>query len=153
MQVCARYCDIALPILSAEMPHRLLVAGTRLRPSTSYAKSYDSRTNKRQRLNLPTPQTSDQALPPLPVHTRVDEKENEVLLPQTMSLLSSMPGAQRRANAVSGRDTVLYKGVVFVDTHTLQYLDGCSPDVTITQDGLSISSFVALALLELQVGR
>lgn len=122
-----------------------------MRPTASYAQSYDNNTNKRQRLDLDASSAAEP--PPFPAEHigRVDKDENGVLLPNMMDLLASLPGATRKNAAINGRDTVACNGVMFVDTHSYRYLGGNAPDVTVVLDGYSVSDLFTLALLELQV--
>lgn len=120
-----------------------------MRPTASYARSYDDNSDKRETLQLDLNPMAQP--PPFPADYigRVNKHENDVLLPRVMELLCNMPDAKRKA--INGRSAVLYEKVVFVDTHDLFYLDRCAPDVTVLLDGYGVSSCAALALLELQV--
>lgn len=69
-----------------------------------------------------------------------------------LGILRDLPGAEWRPLAVNGRDAVSYNGMAIVDTHTLPYLGGCTPDLTLMADGNIVSLEVVLALVELQVG-
>jgi hypothetical protein len=82
---------------------------------------------------------------------RVDKDENEVLLPFVMEMLGSLPGSDPRGKTVNQRLAFSSGEVMFVDTHTLPYLDDCSPDITVIRKGFSVASGTALAVLELQV--
>lgn len=79
----------------------------------------------------------------------VGTSENEVLLPQVLDLLRSLPGAKDKC--LQGRKAVLYNGIVFVDTHKQYYLNQKAPDISVIADGCAVSAFAALAVLELQV--
>ena len=102
-------------------------------------------------MQLPVVST-DRCIPNIPSGFigRVDKDENTVLLPRVFELLLGMPGAQEKR--VGSCKAVLYNGVLVVDTHANAYLDGGAPDITIIPTGFIVAAFVALALLELQVG-
>ena len=90
--------------------------------------------------------------PALPIgFKRVDNDENGVLLPFVMEMLRSLPGSDPKGKAVNQRLAFSSGEFMFVDTHTLPYLDDCSPDIKVIKKGFSVASGTALAVLELQV--
>lgn len=83
---------------------------------------------------------------------RAETKEDDELFPRVFDMFKALPGARFLEKAANGRQAVLYKGMLIVDTRTLPYLGGCSPDLTLVRDGCSVLPSTVLALLELQVG-
>jgi len=71
-------------------------------------------------------------------------------LPQVLDLLRQLPGS--RTKHIGDRKAIVFKHHMFLDTHTLPYLEGCAPDISIIPEGYGVAAAVALALLELQVG-
>ena len=122
--------------------------GPAARQTFTYAKSYQSRAQSRRTLKL----KSNPQAPALPIgFKRVENDENGVLLPFVMEMLRSLPGSDPHTKTVNQRMAFSSGEVMFVDTHTLPYLDDCSPDITVVKTGFSVASGTALAVLELQV--
>lgn len=113
--------------------------------TTSYVELFNTNAGKRKLLQDAIP--SPAQLPPVPpgffkrAHTKKELRQS------VMAMLQAMGGNMQRKH--NERHTVSCYGVEFVDTHTLRFLNGAAPSVTIICADHGIDARTALAVLEL----